>query len=150
MRNIRLLAAAAGAPLVVVAIGSALLLAGRATGHEPWYEPEANLSEAAATRNFGEVVRLLEAGADPNVPARVRGVLVERDRDRTLTPLEAAVVMGLPEIVALLLEHGADPTPRQVRILKCLADEPPPEMKALLDRLSPDPPGDCRSVPADD
>jgi hypothetical protein len=142
----RALAAVALAPLVALALGHTALLAYRAAGYDPWYEPEANVPEAIATRNFGEVVRMIEAGASPDRAAPVRGDFLGRRTDMVLTPLEAAVVVGLPEMFTLAQEYGARPTPQQVHTLKCLAGEPRGEIKELLDRLSPDIPTDCPHI----
>ncbi len=78
----RALTAAAVAPLVVLAVLHAVLLGGRAGGHPLWYDPEETVPEAIATRNFGEVVRMIEAGADPNAPAPARGLFFDDGEPR--------------------------------------------------------------------
>ena len=60
--------------------------------------PPQNLSEAAFTGNFAAMKQALADGADPNT----------KDPTSGSTLLATAALMGHAEIVALLLEHGAD------------------------------------------
>jgi hypothetical protein len=69
------------APGCLLAAGSALALVLAAFGRHPmWPDVAVNLSEAAATRNEAEVVRLIGAGENPNESREVRaGLLFDRD-----------------------------------------------------------------------
>lgn len=83
------------------------VLAGWMVGADTfWPLPEITLSEAVVTRDYAEVVRLIESGADPNRPAHIR-VDMLNSAEYTKTPLEAAVGTGVIELVQLLLRHGA-------------------------------------------
>ena len=96
------------APLVAAFGLAAIVVGGWVVGVHPfWPTPEVTLSEAAATRDAGELYRLLVyEGHDPNRPWRVRAGMLS-SVEAQVTPLEAAVATGRPEIVGLLLEHGA-------------------------------------------
>lgn len=83
-----------------------------------WKGGPLTLSEAAALRDAGEVVRQIASGADPNAAYPLRpGVLAAS----TLTPLEAAVGARRPEIVQLLVLHGAKVDAAEWRRLNCFA-----------------------------
>jgi hypothetical protein len=64
------------------------------------------LSEAAAVASSADAFRLLNAGADPNMPARVRAHLVKND-ERMLTPLEAAAGAIRTFPLQMLVDRGA-------------------------------------------
>lgn len=94
-------------PLLVTFAGSLLIAGGWAVGADPWWTPPTlSLSEAVATRDAGEVTRLVEQeGADPDAVWQVReGLLGPAVR---VTPLEAAVLARRGEMAALLLRLGA-------------------------------------------
>ena len=83
-----------------------------------WKGGSLTLSEAAALRDGGEVVRQIAAGADPNAIYPLRpGVLAAS----SLTPLEAAVGARRAEIVQLLVLHGARVDAAGWRRLHCFA-----------------------------
>ena len=97
---------AAGAPLAAF-LGSLAIVAGWAAGAAPfWDVPTLTLSEAVATRDAGEVTRLIEREhADPNRAWPIRAGLL--DEIRSATPLEAAVLARREEMAGLLLRLGA-------------------------------------------
>jgi hypothetical protein len=102
-----MLACAVGLPGAVLIMASALMLGGLPFGADPlWAIEPMTLSEAAALRDNGEVVRLLELGADVNGASRVREQILE-DHPLVLTPIEAAVAAERADMVELLLERGA-------------------------------------------
>jgi len=76
------------------------------------------LSEAAALHDQGELVRLIAAGSDPNAVYPLRADVLAV---RALTPLEAAVGARRPEMVELLMHHGATVDPNAWRRLHCFA-----------------------------
>lgn len=114
-------AGALAIPAAVVALLHALMLTAAVAGRHPfWQAHPINLSEAAALHDAGEVARLIGQGEDPNRRRDVRAGLIRDDASR-LTPLEAAVAEDRPEIVALLLHHGALLEPDTWTGLHCLA-----------------------------
>jgi hypothetical protein len=90
--------ALAAATLVMLVLGSA----GR---HPMWPVRDANLAEAAGSRDAATVVWLISNGEDATRIRSIRpGVLDERWHH--LTPLEAAVESRRVEMIDLLLRHG--------------------------------------------
>ena len=115
-----LMAVAAAPPLAALAF-SAVIAGGWLIGAHPfWARPELTLSEAAATRDAGEVLRLIEQqGHDPSASYPVReGVLGDAT---SVSPVEAAVIVKRAEMVRLLFRHGASLTPEERRRLACAA-----------------------------
>ena len=95
------------APGLALALAVVVLLAGRAAGIAPFVEGRTvTLAEAAALEDEADMVRLLEAGADPNAASFVRRTRL-RDVHRELTPLEAAAGTRHPSVVQRLLAAGA-------------------------------------------
>lgn len=95
------------APLLFAFVGSLWVVLGWAAGASPfWPDPALTLSEAAATGNAGEVVRLITIeDHDPNRAWPVRdGIL---GPPKTVTPLEAAVTLQRSDLFDVLLRHGA-------------------------------------------
>lgn len=109
-------------PLLAAAALSLFVVTAWALGGVPFAAtPVLTLSEAAATRDAGEVLRLIEQdGADPNRPYPVRAGIL-RDEATSLLPLEAAVLSRRAEIVRLLLRHGAAVSAEEGRRLICVA-----------------------------
>jgi hypothetical protein len=104
-------AIAAVAPQVVPLVAALFVLVGWLAGINPfWPTPDVNVAEAAAVRDHAEVVRLIEAGQDPNRRWPVRADIIDGD-SHTMTPLEAAVEIRRLELVKLLVRHGASITP---------------------------------------
>src|SRR5690606_36396339 len=94
------LAVLALGPLAVLPLVSLFVVGSWALGREPFAStPALTLSEAAATRDGGEVLRLIEQeGADPNRTYRVRAGIL-RGEAESLLSLEAAVASRRAEIV---------------------------------------------------
>lgn len=122
------LIAAPGCLLTVILAG--MLVMG-VFGRPP--EP-VNLSEAAATSDEAEVVRLIEFGEDPNVARDIRPGLLSAETVR-LTPLEAAVEAGDPNVVNHLFNRGVLLDANLWTRVRCRADNP--EITALLDQRRP-------------
>ena len=109
--------------------------------HPMWTERDLNLSEAAAVRDLGEIVRLIEASEDPDAARDVRpGYLA--DTTVHLTPLEAAVASKDVESVRILLLNGATMTKGSWHHLRCMTEND--EIRGYLDRIRPaEEPGEC-------
>ena len=75
-----------------------------------WHVEALNVAEAAALRDLARVRELVEDGASPNAPSRVRpGIL--GDAEVEMTPLEAAIRIGADDVVELLVQLGASRGP---------------------------------------
>jgi hypothetical protein len=95
-------------------IGAAMLLLAAVAVSERtsagWFEPPREpitVSEAAVIQSRAVLFTMLQAGADPNVPSRVRRDFVDADDDLVVLPLEAAVMGGELAVVQLLEARGA-------------------------------------------
>jgi hypothetical protein len=119
---------------VLIALLAAALLLVPFDGHPLWRPPELNLAEAAAVRDAGEIVRLIEAADDPNEIREVRPGLLAAQAVR-VTPLEAAVAAKDVEIARVLLVHGARMDADTWNRLRCSAEGD--EMTEFLDRRRP-------------
>jgi len=102
--------------------------------HPMWMRPELNLSEAAAVRDLGEIVRLIGASENPDAPRDIRPGFLAATAVRA-TPLEAAVASKDVESVRILLMNGATMTAGVWHHLRCNAEGD--EMHEFLDRLRP-------------
>ena len=76
------------------------------------------LPEAAVVASHADAAKLLQGGADPNAPARVRAGLV-RMRESTMTPLEAATGAIRTGPVQMLIDRGATIDDRNYAVLWC-------------------------------
>jgi hypothetical protein len=106
---LRLDCARAGAALPGLALAGATviwLLMAAAGRHPFWAVEPQTLSEAVASRDFGEVARLLAEGQDPNARYAIRAGVVG-DAAVEMTPLEAAEAADLRELVPMLVYAGA-------------------------------------------
>ena len=107
-RSSRAASAALVAPLIVTLCLSAYVVAGWASGGEPfWAAPDLTLSEAVVVRDVAEAVRLIRAGHDPNRAWTIRADLSDRRELEMATPLEAAIRIRRLEIVLVLISEGA-------------------------------------------
>jgi hypothetical protein len=102
-----LLICALGLPGVLLIAATTAMLIGLPFGADPLWEVETiTLAEAAALRDNGEVVRLIESGEDVNATSPVRQDILSA-RSLVLTPIEAAVAAERADMVELLLDQGA-------------------------------------------
>ncbi len=141
----RFVIAAALLPLVALAAASVVMVCSAAIGSPVWGPQDETLPEAVALQDRGEIARQIALGADPNRPGRVRPGMMDNEA-LTLTPLEAAVGIGRPDLVRLLRSLGAVPSAGEVRSLRCYADARESEARDALVDLSPEPWPDCRDV----
>ena len=108
------------APCVVLALFSVWWAVAGVAGNCLWPPDTVTLSEAVATRNNGEAVRLMDLGADPNRPTRVRAGLLTNGYAVTIKPIEAAVGAQRADALRTLLAHGALVDHAERRMLLCL------------------------------
>jgi ankyrin repeat protein len=91
--------------------------------------PDAPLIQAARTGSLDAIERLLDAGADVNLPGPTGD-------DWDATPLQHAILARQPGAVQLLLERGADPNrsagPKSVAPLLLAAGDTDPTFVRLL------------------
>lgn len=78
------------------------------------------LTEATAVASHADAARLLQAGANPDAPARLRMGLV-KNRASMMTPLEAATGAIRTGPVQMLLDHGATIDETNYAVLWCAA-----------------------------
>jgi hypothetical protein len=125
-------------PGTVLILATALMLAGLPFGVDPlWRVEPLTLAEAAALRDNGEVVRLIQGGEDPNNAGTVRAELLRND-PLTVTPLEAAVGIDRPDMIEVLLEHGAVMDAATWTKLMCFATAiEADEARAVLEQRRP-------------
>jgi hypothetical protein len=136
-RFVRLLAIGAAAPaLAAVAVSAAIVIMAITNDAPPfWHGGPVTLSEAAALHDQGELVRLIASGNDPNAVYPLRADVLAV---RALTPLEAAVGARRPEMVELLVRHGAMVDPTAWRRLHCFAmASGAADVVQMLDRFRP-------------
>jgi hypothetical protein len=108
------------APCLVLALLSARWTAGRLSGGGLWPPDAVTLSEAVATRNTAEAVRLIESGANPNEPSRVRDGLLTSGYPVTIKPVEAAVGAQRADSLRTLRANGAAVDQEELNVLRCL------------------------------
>ena len=109
-------------PCLVLTLLSAWWTAGSAAGKGLWPSDEVTLSEAVATRNNAEAVRLIERGANPNQPSPVRDGLLTNGYAVTVKPIEAAVGAQRADSVRMLLANGVSVDQQELRVLRCLEE----------------------------
>ena len=140
---------AAAAPCIALAIVS-VRWSGLAGGGL-WPPDEVTLSEAAATRNNAEALRLIRLGADPNRASRVRAGLLDAE-DLMITPVEAAVGAQRADSLRMLLANGAAIDARELMVLRCFEQiRRDSAVRELLDARAGGPhdtlaPADCAGV----
>ena len=125
-------AAAAG----VLALAALVL---SATGRNPdWPRQTVNMTEAAALRDQATVLRLIAAGEDPHARRELPADLVLNER-ADLTPFEAAIAAGRPEVAELLVWAGYRFDTAEWIHLRCLASgEGDEDIVGLLDAHRPE------------
>ena len=115
----KLLTAALMLPCIAFAALSGWWTMGAPFGAGLWPPDEVTLSEAIATRNNAEALRLIRLGADPNQPSRVRAGLLTSDYGVDVTPVEAAVGAQRVDALRMLLANGATIDANEMRVLRC-------------------------------
>ena len=136
------------APAAVWVVFSALWLAGAAIGIPGAMDSRSmTLTEAAAVASHADAVRLLDTGADPNAPQRLRGGLV-RNSEKTLTPLEASTAAIRTGPVQMLVERGARIDAGNYAVLWCaaMARHNQDMLRFLRDTRPNQPPVSCAGV----
>ncbi|NOT25593.1 MAG: hypothetical protein HOP16_05765 [Acidobacteria bacterium] len=130
---------ALAAPGLVLIVATAFMLAGLPFGADPlWAVEPLTLAEAAALRDNGEVVRLIDTGSDVNATSAVRADVFS-DHALQMTPLEAAVAGERADMVELLFDQGARPDATQWTRLMCFASSvEADDVRALLEPRRPD------------
>jgi hypothetical protein len=114
------LAAPGAACLAVLCVA---LFAAVTVGYRPMAAPlDLTLSEAAALRDHGEILRQVRAGEDPNARRRVRENYL-RGTDVQVTPLEAAIAVRRVDVFDLLVALGARVDARTLPELWCFAEQ---------------------------
>jgi hypothetical protein len=76
------------------------------------------LTEATAIASYADADRLLRGGADPNAPSHLRAGLI-RNRESTMTPLEAATGAIRTGPLQMLVDRGATIDDRNYPVLWC-------------------------------
>jgi hypothetical protein len=134
---------AVGVPGLVVAVLIVLGLVARLVGLVPSGR-EMTVVDAAALQSEADIVRLVEAGADPNAPGYVRRTRL-RAIDAEMTPLEVAAVNRDAHVMELLVSLGARVDDRIYPVLWCVGEQRgSPEVLAFLRSRVPNPPAvDC-------
>lgn len=108
------------APCLVLAVVSGWWTVGALAGNGLWPPDEVTLSEAVATRNNAEAVRLIENGANPNQPGYVRDGLLTNGYAVIVKPIEAAVGAQRADSLRMLLDNGASIDQEELTVLRCL------------------------------
>jgi hypothetical protein len=116
----RLLLWIIAAPCVILALVSVWWTTAGLAGDGLWPPDNVTLSEALATRNNAEALRLMGQGDDPNRPARVRDGLLTNGYAVTIKPIEAAVGAQRADSVRMLLTNGVLVDDAERRMLLCL------------------------------
>ena len=132
---------------IPLALGVAMLfvLVLAIVGRDPvWAVGGMTLSEAAATKDRGGIVRMLGQGADPNGRYAVRSEVLA-SAALVVTPLEAAALNRLDYVMQLLMDHGATLRDAERHRLMCfLYQRGDEDTYAHLAGFAPvEPPIDC-------
>ena len=135
-------------PAVLGAIFGVLWLLGAAAGFPRGADGRTlTLPEAAVIASHADVARLLRSGGDPNAPSQVRAGLVG-NRERVMTPLEAATASIRTGPLQLLVEAGATIDDHNYPVLWCaaMARHNQDMIRLLESRHSRQSPIDCTAV----
>ena len=126
---------AALAPVCLATLAVIVFVLFEMSGRTLWSEgPLRNLAEAAAMGSVSEVVRLLQAGEDPNKVVEVRPFAIS-SAIRRVTALEAAVWHRSAQLMELLDRTGAIDGDTRRRIT-CLAADL--RVEEIVKYLAPD------------
>ena len=136
-------------PAAAWVVLSVVWLAGAALGVPRGFDGRSlTLTEAASIASHADADRLLRAGADPNAPSRLRAGLV-RNRESSMTPLEASTAAIRTGPVQMLVDRGATIDARNYAVLWCgaVARGNQDLLRFLEPRRPPGLPSiDCRNV----
>ncbi|MEQ1757991.1 MAG: hypothetical protein ABL986_06700 [Vicinamibacterales bacterium] len=138
-----------GLPACVVALVGVWSTLSNPSGGWVWPPDRVTISEAVATGDYAEVMRLMESGVDPNLAASVRADLLGGSPVQ-LTPAQAAVRARNAQMLRILLDGGVIVGPSRLAVLKCINDENGDrDVRALLDAIpsGPLPPCDQVTIP---
>jgi hypothetical protein len=136
------------APQMVLAVSSIVLIGLGWMDRNPFWSPTTlTLSEATALRDQATVLVLIEGGADPDLPYRIRAGLTG-EREIVLTPMQAAISEDRVEMAALLLSHGLKAKVGQVcEWLALAAANDKKEVMSYLRSTFPTESASCASQP---
>ena len=131
--------ACAALPAALLGLWSLAAVAQSPAGRNPhWRHQPLNMTEAAALRDQATVAALIARGEDPHARRELPADLVLNERAE-LTPFEAAIALGRPELAELLVWTGYRFDPAEWRQLRCLAKlEEDDDIGAILDAHRPD------------
>ena len=135
-------------PAVLGAMCAVLWLLGAVAGFPRGADGRTlTLSESAAIASHADVARLLRRGVDPNAPSRVRAGLVG-NRERVMTPLEAATAAIRTGPLQLLVDAGATIDDHNYPVLWCsaMARHNQDMIRLLESRHSNKAPVECATV----
>jgi hypothetical protein len=114
--------AAAVVPPVMALVVTAVFIAAESSGAALLSHGQVrNIAEAAGLGSASEIVRLLDAGQDPQRVMAIRPEIISSSV-RQASALEAAVWSRRVELVKLLDERSSIPAPERAR-LACLAQD---------------------------
>ena len=126
------------APPLAALVLVAGFLGGEALGFRPFDSEPLNVSEAAAMGAAAGALRFMADGSDPNV-ARPIAAGVLGSLPRSANAINAAILGRRPEMISLLLQHGAAVTDADRS--RCLAEAVGfPEALPLLGMTQPESP----------
>jgi hypothetical protein len=108
------------APCIALALLGTWWTVGMPIGRGLWPPDDVTLSEAVATRNNAEALRLIERGSDPNRAGHVREGLLTNGYDVVVLPVEAAVAAQRADSLRMLLANGVSVDERELQVLRCL------------------------------
>jgi len=101
-------ALALAVPVVLAFFVLCAFVIAEAAGARPFaVAPDANVAEATAFGDAGQALAFIASGQDPNHRWTVRQDLVDSRGALNLTAIQAAILARRPELVELLLRHGA-------------------------------------------